>query len=76
MTSINTVDSADFISCVMYGFILVKERILDSDSKDSNHLGFFRKDSQVCVRKISFSNPGFGFEGFKSFSLSSQMWLI
>ena len=55
---------------------LVKERILDSDSKDSNHLGFFRKDSRVRVRKISDSNPGFGFKEFESFSLSSQMWLF
>ena len=35
----------------------MKERILDSDSKDSNHLGFFRKDLRVRVRKILDSNP-------------------
>ena len=35
---------------------LVKDRILDSDSKDSNHLGFFRKDSRVRVQKISDSS--------------------
>ena len=38
-------------------FWLVKERILDSDSKDSFHLSFFRKDSWVRVRKIWDSNP-------------------
>ena len=37
------------------GCQLVKERILDSGSKDSNHLGFFRKDSQI--RKILDSSP-------------------